>query len=213
MDSSDHRLRYIGVAFGVGRYQPHEASDVLRNQYGDCKDKHTLQAAMLSAARHSRNAALIGAGVAFTPDLPSPGWFNHVITVAHVDGKPVWLDATAEVAPYRLLLQVLRGKQALVVPASGDAYLATTPKDPPFSLRRALRGYRHTRRQGRLPLASCDGPARRLRDHLPGGGPFGLACTVDELMQNISYRMSYAGKVTHAEFSRPMTRRTLPHRL
>ncbi|HLW88537.1 MAG TPA: DUF3857 and transglutaminase domain-containing protein, partial [Terriglobales bacterium] len=36
------QFRYIGVAFGIGRYQPHSAVDVLSNQYGDCKDKHTL---------------------------------------------------------------------------------------------------------------------------------------------------------------------------
>ncbi len=30
------QFRYIGVSFGVGRYQPHSAADVLANQYGDC---------------------------------------------------------------------------------------------------------------------------------------------------------------------------------
>ena len=44
------QIRYIGVAFGVGRFQPHEAVDVLHNQYGDCKDKATLLAAMLAVA-------------------------------------------------------------------------------------------------------------------------------------------------------------------
>ncbi len=197
------QVRYIGVAFGVGRYQPHEASDVLRNQYGDCKDKHTLQAAMLSAAGIPADAALIGAGVAFTPDLPSPGWFNHVITVAHVDGKPVWLDATAEVAPYRLLLQVLRGKQALVVPASGDAYLATTPKDPPFPSEERFeaigtlddKGVSHSH----LVMDLRGDSEIIFREAVRSVSP----AQWDELMQNISYRMSYAGKVTHAEFSRP----------
>ena len=42
------QVRYVGVAFGIGRYQPHEAGDVLQNQYGDCKDKHT---ACLDAGR------------------------------------------------------------------------------------------------------------------------------------------------------------------
>src|SRR5690349_15321117 len=42
-------IRYIGVAFGIGRYQPHSAAEVLANGYGDCKDKHTLLEAMLSA--------------------------------------------------------------------------------------------------------------------------------------------------------------------
>ena len=197
------QVRYIGVAFGVGRYQPHEASDVLRNQYGDCKDKHTLQAAMLSAAGIPADAALIGAGVAFTPDVPSPGWFNHVITVAHVDGKPVWLDATAEVAPYRLLLSVLRGKQALVVPASGDAYLATTPKEPPFPSEERFEAIGTLDDKGvsqsHMVMDLRGDSEIAFRQAARSVSP----AQWDELMQNISYRMSYAGKVTHAEFSRP----------
>src|SRR5579862_3674996 len=35
-------FRYVSLSLGLGRYQPHAAVDVLHNQYGDCKDKHTL---------------------------------------------------------------------------------------------------------------------------------------------------------------------------
>jgi uncharacterized protein DUF3857 len=35
------QYRYIAVSFGIGRLQPHTAAEVFRNQYGDCKDKHT----------------------------------------------------------------------------------------------------------------------------------------------------------------------------
>jgi len=35
-------FRYVSLSLGLGRYQPHSAADVLHNQYGDCKDKHTL---------------------------------------------------------------------------------------------------------------------------------------------------------------------------
>ena len=35
-------IHYVGLEFGIGRYQPHPADDVLSNEYGDCKDKHTL---------------------------------------------------------------------------------------------------------------------------------------------------------------------------
>ena len=38
------RFHYVSLSFGVGRYQPHPAEDVLENEYGDCKDKHTLLA-------------------------------------------------------------------------------------------------------------------------------------------------------------------------
>jgi len=40
-------FRYVSLSLGLGRYQPHAAGDVLHNQYGDCKDKHTLLASML----------------------------------------------------------------------------------------------------------------------------------------------------------------------
>src|ERR1700723_3075030 len=30
-------VRYVSISFGIGRYQPHAASDVLQNGYGDCK--------------------------------------------------------------------------------------------------------------------------------------------------------------------------------
>ena len=197
------QVRYIGVAFGVGRYQPHQASEVLQNQYGDCKDKHTLQSAMLSVAGISSDAALIGADEPFTPDLPSPGWFNHVITLAHIDGKPVWLDATAEVAPFQLLLPTIRGKQALVVPATGDAYLATTPKDPPFPLTTEFDADGTLDDQGtshsHMVLTLRGDVEVIFRQAARSVSP----AQWDQLMQNISYSMSYAGKVTNAEFARP----------
>ena len=58
------QIRYIGVDFGIGRYQPHRAAEVLENQYGDCKDKHTLLASMLGALGLRSDAVLIGAAVA-----------------------------------------------------------------------------------------------------------------------------------------------------
>ncbi len=127
---------YIAVNFGTGRYQPHMAGEVLTNQYGDCKDKHTLLAALLRAKGFRPSAVLIGAGVEMNEKVPSPAAFNHLITLVNVDGGPVWLDATTEVAPYRVLLPTLRDKQALVVPASGGPgmpHLAKTPAELPFA--------------------------------------------------------------------------------
>jgi transglutaminase-like putative cysteine protease len=92
--------------------------EVLTNQYGDCKDKHTLLAVLLRANGFQPSAALIGAGVEMNDKVPAPRAFNHLITLAGVDGGPVWLDTTTEVAPYRVLLPVLRDKQVLVVPAN-----------------------------------------------------------------------------------------------
>ena len=97
------QIHYIGVAFGVGRYQPHAADEVLGNQYGDCKDKHTLLASMLLTLGLQPDAVLIGQGIRFNDAVPSPAAFNHLITRVNVAGKPVWLDTTAELAPYGML--------------------------------------------------------------------------------------------------------------
>src|SRR5215471_2361401 len=32
-------IRYVSLSFGIGRYQPHAAPEVLQGFYGDCKDK------------------------------------------------------------------------------------------------------------------------------------------------------------------------------
>lgn len=126
------QVRYIGVDFGVGRYQPHSAETVLDNQYGDCKDKHTLLAALLKAEGYDAWPALIGTSGKFHEELPSPMQFNHVITVVSVHGKPIWLDSTPEVTPYELLVAAIRDRQALVMPTNGVPVLMTTPANGPF---------------------------------------------------------------------------------
>lgn len=126
------QIRYIGVAFGAGRYQPHSAAEVLENQYGDCKDKHTLLAAMLEVLGLHPDAVLIGSGVRFNETVPSPASFNHLITRVSVNGKEVWLDSTAEVAPYDALEYQVRDKKALVIPQAGTASIERTPAALPF---------------------------------------------------------------------------------
>lgn len=126
------KFRYIGISFGMGRFQPHSADDVFSNQYGDCKDKHTLFAALLKAAGIDAWPALIGSANKLRPEIPSPGQFDHLITVVPQGKDVLWLDTTAEVAPFGMLPQSLRDKQALVMPSGGSPSLMRTPADPPF---------------------------------------------------------------------------------
>ncbi len=126
------RIRYIGVDFGVGRFEPHAAAEVLANQYGDCKDKDTLLEALLRARGFSTAPALVGVGIDMIPELPTPQLFNHVITTVDLPSGKIWLDSTPEVAPYRYLLPTIRDKQVLVIPATGGASLQRTPAEPPY---------------------------------------------------------------------------------
>jgi len=127
------QFRYIGVAFGIGRYQPHSASEVLSNQYGDCKDKHTLLASLMNAAGIKAYPALISTDREMDADMPSPSEFNHVITVVPRASGVVWLDTTTEVGPFGYLVPPLRDKHALVIPDDQASHLITTPADTPFS--------------------------------------------------------------------------------
>ena len=125
-------FRYVSLSLGLGRYQPHAAADVLHNQYGDCKDKHTLLESMLEAEGLHASSVLINSSRKLDPDVPSPSQFDHVITLLPLQKQEVWMDTTSEVAPFRLLAFSLRHKQALVIPAEGTPHLEETPEDTPM---------------------------------------------------------------------------------
>jgi len=124
-------IRYVSLSFGVGRYQPHAAAEVMTNGYGDCKDKHTLLATLLRAEGIPSYPVLIHSGRKLDPEVPSPAQFDHVITAVPLGSDLTWLDATAEVAPYGLIMYPLRNKQALLASEDAKAGLHRTPADAP----------------------------------------------------------------------------------
>ncbi len=197
------QVRYIGVAFGVGRYQPHEAVDVLHNQYGDCKDKATLLTSMLAAAGVPSDAALIGAGVRFNEAVPSPGSFNHLITHLKLNGQDVWLDSTEEVAPYRMMYSALRDREALVVPPTGTPALEKTPKAPPFAAFQTWTAKGSLDANGisdsQITLLTRGDDELAMRAAVRQLGP----AQYDEMTQRLIGMLGYGGKESHAAFSRP----------
>lgn len=142
-------FRYVSLSFGVGRYQPHAAGEVLANQYGDCKDKHTLLASLLEAAGIRAEAVLIASQRKMDEEVPSPSQFDHLITAVRLmpeggkapaskEAGTLWMDTTLEVAPFRLLSANLRGKKALVISREAAPSLVETPLDPPFASTQAV---------------------------------------------------------------------------
>src|ERR1700678_2850308 len=125
--------RCISHSLGVGRYQPHYAAEVLTNRYGDCKDKATLLDALLDAEGIHSSTALINSKFDLDPDVPAPSQFDHAISFVAIGDKDIWLDSTAQVAPFQYLLPKLRGKDALVILSGQGAKLRRTPADLPFS--------------------------------------------------------------------------------
>jgi tetratricopeptide (TPR) repeat protein/transglutaminase-like putative cysteine protease len=123
-------VRYVGIEFGIGRYQPHAAAEVLANAYGDCKDKHTLLATMLQAIGIKAEPALISSKLALDRSVPTISAFDHVITAVEVAGKREFIDTTGEVYPYGYLPQPLRDKDVLL--ATMEPSLVRTPSMSPI---------------------------------------------------------------------------------
>ncbi len=125
------KIRYVSISLGAGRYQPHSSAEVLRNGYGDCKDKHTLFSAMLRAEGITSYPVLIDSSRQLDPDIPSPAQFDHVITAARLGSGLTWLDTTPEVTPFGMILYQLRNKQAVLASEGEEGGLQRTPADSP----------------------------------------------------------------------------------
>ncbi len=198
-------FRYVSLSFGVGRYQPHPAADVLVNEYGDCKDKHVLLAALLHAIGVSSAPALISTAGDVDSSVPSPLQFDHLITFVSTGRDTVWLDATPGLAPFGLLLYPLRDHTALVIPPTTPPRLARTPAGAPFSM------FEHVTATGAITAAG--GVSMALRYSMRGDEEVVLRELVQDLPRDRlvafangllqEYRLS--GTASSVETSSPST--------
>ncbi|HEU4509003.1 MAG TPA: DUF3857 domain-containing protein [Pyrinomonadaceae bacterium] len=131
-DYVSRNFRYVSLSLGLGRYQSHAAASVMNNQYGDCKDKHTLFAAVLAATGLRAFPVLIGSRRELDVEVPSPAQFDHVISAIPLGNETLWADTTEELPPLGLLAPNLRNKKALLIPNTGPARVESTPADPPY---------------------------------------------------------------------------------
>jgi tetratricopeptide (TPR) repeat protein len=197
------KYRYIGIAFGVGRFQPHTAAEVLANQYGDCKDKHTLLASLLAAVGIKAYPALISTTYEVDPDVPSPAQFNHVITAIPRKDGYLFLDTTAEVAPFGLLLPPLRDKRALVMPDDKPPLLALTPADEPFPSVQTFEMKAKLDDAGVLE-GTAESTDRGYTEVLFRAGFRMVPLTKwKDLVQRVSYAMGFGGDVSEVTASQP----------
>jgi hypothetical protein len=149
------RVRYVAREVGIGGYQPHAASQVYTELYGDCKDKGTLLRAALTSIGYASYPILIHATNPNTvsSSVPCTTSFNHfVIGVAWPKGEPVPPEAASAIVDagaHGMLLIVdptdertwpgtlpdnLAGKTGLAV-IQGQGVLVTLPTGTPESHR------------------------------------------------------------------------------
>jgi len=142
-------INYVSIQTNLGRgggYQPKLATDIFKNNYGDCKDKANLMRAMLQSLQiesypvtiHASDRSLVNA------DFPSLDGFNHCILAVRV-GKEIQRSAVIETKglgrlllfdptdPYTPLGEMPAGEQgshALVL-AGERGVLVKTPETGP----------------------------------------------------------------------------------
>ncbi|MCJ0743261.1 DUF3857 domain-containing protein [Pedobacter montanisoli] len=89
-------IRYMGVEIGEYSHRPNSPERVLKQRYGDCKDKSLLLVALLKANGITAYPVFINTynGIKLNELLPSPSVFNHQITLVELSGKKIWIDAT-----------------------------------------------------------------------------------------------------------------------
>ena len=142
-------IRYVSIQIGIGGFQPHPASSVLANRYGDCKDKATLLAAMLGAIGIESHFIVINTDRGrVTLDSPVSLYsFNHVILAIRVPddvpddgldslvrhpaaGRLLVFDPTMPTTPLGRLPYYLQDNTGLLVAGEGGE-LVLLPRPAP----------------------------------------------------------------------------------
>jgi tetratricopeptide (TPR) repeat protein len=112
------RVRYVSLAFGMGRFEPRSPAQVLATEYGDCKDKHVLLASLARAIGQELSPVLLSSGALLEERVPSPSQFDHVVSVRIGPGEPatwLWMDTTTGLLPPGALLVGFRDRKVLLV--------------------------------------------------------------------------------------------------
>jgi hypothetical protein len=119
-------FRYVAIPLGVNSHRPHAAANVLRNRYGDCKDKANLLNTLLASLGIAADLVLVPR---FTQaDEATPGLaFNHAISRVRLADEVLWIDTTDETTRFGLLPPGDPGRKVLVIEEAAAA-LTTLPE-------------------------------------------------------------------------------------
>lgn len=121
--------RYVAIELGKNGWEPHNATDVARNKYGDCKDFANLYVTMLRTAglKAARVYVLTRPDGRISDTFPTPMIFDHAIAAVWLEDHWVFADATHKYLELGLLRSDVEGTRALLLPEEGAAQLITLP--------------------------------------------------------------------------------------
>lgn len=96
LDLVQNEIRYFGTEIGANSHRPAPADAVLRQRFGDCKDKVSLLKAVLQALGLPSTPVLVSTHYLRDVNgmLPSPLAFDHVVIRTALGERPLVLDPT-----------------------------------------------------------------------------------------------------------------------
>ncbi|HEX4156124.1 MAG TPA: DUF3857 and transglutaminase domain-containing protein [Acidobacteriaceae bacterium] len=141
------QIRYVAIEIGIGGNQPHAADDIFRDRYGDCKDKATLLAAMLSTVGIHSDLVMVDSERGIVdPDAPSivgnhviaaiaiPSGYNspklHSVITAKTGKRYLVFDPTWEETPFGQIEDNLQGSYALLIEGPNSQIIRVPVMNP-----------------------------------------------------------------------------------
>lgn len=186
------KLRYVFVGLADGNLKPASADDSWQRRFADCKGKTAVLLALLAELGIPAEAVLVNSsgGDGISQRLPAPGWFDHVLVRARVNGRALWLDGTRQsdvpgegavdllaAPPSRWVLPLVAGGAALEPLPPEPARLplrvshydidasAGTDRPARVAVTQVLRGEQADRLRQALALLAPVEAERQLRDY------------------------------------------------
>lgn len=136
-DYLQKNVRYVSIQLGIGGFQPHPASDIFTNKYGDCKDKVTLASSMFHEIGVESYYLVINTERgSVTGTTAAYNGFNHMILAVRLPdgmeddslraimhhpklGRLLIYDPTSELTPFGSIGGYLQANYGLLVAPDG----------------------------------------------------------------------------------------------
>ena len=123
-------IRYVAIHVGLGGWRPHPAKQTRERGFGDCKDMATLLISCLQGVGVEAHPVFVLTRDEGWIDPEFPAFrFDHVITMALIDGDTTWLDPTCDVCPYGELPLGDQDIDVLVSDSGGGKMVHTPSRD------------------------------------------------------------------------------------
>jgi hypothetical protein len=125
---TNRNIRYFFIVLDRSGWVPHDANQIIKNGYGDCKDYTVLIHTLLKAKGIESTPVLIRSELGtWFPGVPTMEFFNHAIL--YIPSLKLFADATVPNTRLGLIPQTIVGRKAIL--AGEKTGIIEVPKDDP----------------------------------------------------------------------------------